>query len=272
MKLKNQIIGGISLVLAIVVVYCGVFNTPAIAVEPTTEIVESNENSTYFNYGTAGITSEMLHITKDSMSDQLSVETSIGAMVQASYEANLEPEIIEPVIEEKRKEVSKEYYVSATKLNCRRKPNTDSEIVDTLGINDKVKVTQKVTIYIDGENLKHTWYKLEDKESYIRSDFLSKEPVLEYLGDYRITYYCNCPICCGKWSYTTASGDTTVEGVTCAADPSIPFGTKLLINGHIYTVQDRGGAIKGKHIDIYVSSHEKALHQTYTSGPVYKVP
>ena len=72
-------------------------------------------------------------------------------------------------------------------------------------------------------------------------------------------------------SHTTASGAPTVEGVTIAADPSIPFGTKLKINGHVYTVQDRGGAIRGNHIDIYVSSHSKALSQTYTRGPVYKV-
>ena len=86
-----------------------------------------------------------------------------------------------------------------------------------------------------------------------------------------ITYYCSCAICCGRVSHTTASGAPTVEGVTVAADPSIPFGTKLKINGHVYTVQDRGGAMRGNHIDIYVSSHSRALSQTYTRGPVYKV-
>ena len=89
---------------------------------------------------------------------------------------------------------------------------------------------------------------------------------------FKVTAYCSCAKCCGKVSHTTASGATTVEGVTIAADPSIPFGTKLMINDHVYTVQDRGGAIKGNHIDIYMSSHSKALSQTYVRGPVYKIP
>ena len=232
----------------------------------------SFENEEY-PFGTAGISSAMMNIQKESLQkNEIGVESNKNDVVQASYDnyeiPGKEPE---PVIEYKEKDVSKDLYVNASTLNCRKEPNTDSEIVGTVGINEKVTTIKKVVVYIDGEKQKHTWYKLKDG-SYVRSDYLSDEPVLEYLGEYRITYYCNCPICCDRWSYTTASGATTVEGVTCAADKSIPFGTKLLINDHIYTVQDRGGAIKGNHIDIYISSHKRALQQTYTRGPVYKVP
>lgn len=77
---------------------------------------------------------------------------------------------------------------------------------------------------------------------------------------YTLTAYCPCVRCCGKSDGITASGAKAVEGVTVAADTrKLPFGTKIIIDGHEYTVQDRGGAIKGNKIDIFFDSHKKAL-------------
>lgn len=77
---------------------------------------------------------------------------------------------------------------------------------------------------------------------------------------YTTTAYCSCAKCCGKSDGITASGEKATEGVTIAADTSVlPFGTQVEIDGHAYTVQDRGGAVKGNRIDIYFESHEKAL-------------
>lgn len=85
-----------------------------------------------------------------------------------------------------------------------------------------------------------------------------------YLGTFWVTAYCPCPICCGEYSNmvnpTTASGAPAVEGVTCAAPSNFEFGTELIIDGHTYTVQDRGGAINGNHLDIYFSNHQAALN------------
>lgn len=82
---------------------------------------------------------------------------------------------------------------------------------------------------------------------------------LRSLGKFKLTAYCACKLCCGKSDGITASGVKAVEGVTIAADTSIlPFGTKVLIDDHEYTVQDRGGAIKGNKIDIYFENHKKA--------------
>ena len=80
------------------------------------------------------------------------------------------------------------------------------------------------------------------------------------LGQYKLTAYCACIKCCGKTNGITASGVRAKEGVTIAADTRLlPFGTEVIIDGHEYTVQDKGGAIKGNRIDIFFDSHQKAL-------------
>ena len=76
---------------------------------------------------------------------------------------------------------------------------------------------------------------------------------------YKITAYCSCSKCCGKATGRTASGTKATAGRTVAASSKFAFGTKLNIGGHIYTVEDRGGAINGNRIDIYVNSHSQAL-------------
>ena len=76
---------------------------------------------------------------------------------------------------------------------------------------------------------------------------------------YKITAYCPCSKCCGKATGRTASGTKATPGRTVAASSKYAFGTKLNIGGHIYTVEDRGGAITGNKIDIFVSSHAEAL-------------
>ena len=80
------------------------------------------------------------------------------------------------------------------------------------------------------------------------------------LGTFKITGYCSCAACCGKTTGITASGTRATAGRTIAADTSrFPFGTKLKFNGNTYTVEDRGGAIRGNRIDLYFSSHSEAL-------------
>lgn len=77
---------------------------------------------------------------------------------------------------------------------------------------------------------------------------------------YKVTAYCSCAKCCGGHSNGyTASGTRATAGRTVAAPSSFAFGTKLVINGKEYVVEDRGGAINGNRIDMYVSSHAQAL-------------
>ena len=59
----------------------------------------------------------------------------------------------------------------------------------------------------------------------------------------------------------TASGSIPTSGRTIATDTKvIPFGTSIIINGHEYVAEDRGGAIKGSRIDIFFDSHQEALN------------
>ena len=76
---------------------------------------------------------------------------------------------------------------------------------------------------------------------------------------YKITAYCSCAKCCGKTTGITASGTKATAGRTIAAPARFAFGTKLSLNGKVYTVEDRGGAINGNRIDLYVNSHAEAL-------------
>lgn len=82
------------------------------------------------------------------------------------------------------------------------------------------------------------------------------------LGNYVITAYCTCKICCGVYSggNRTASGTVPTTNRTLAVDTNeIPFGTRLVINGQVYVAEDRGGAIKGKRIDMFFYTHKEAL-------------
>lgn len=93
------------------------------------------------------------------------------------------------------------------------------------------------------------------------------------LGTFKLTAYCNCSKCCGKWAGgATASGTMPKAGRTIAVDARmIPFGTKVKINGHTYTAEDTGSAIKGNRIDIFFNSHSEALKFGVKYAEVFRV-
>jgi len=89
---------------------------------------------------------------------------------------------------------------------------------------------------------------------------ISREAPEITLETWIVTAYCACDICCaGSSDGLTANMSTPLEGVTIAADKSIPFGTRIWIEGlGEWTVMDRGSAITGKHIDVFFKNHETA--------------
>ena len=115
-----------------------------------------------------------------------------------------------------------------------------------------------------------------DTEAVMELPELPQEPELESLGTWKITAYCACKKCCGKSPDDprygiTATGTVATEGRTIAADPRvIPYGTVVYIDGHAYTVEDCGGAIKNERIDIYFDSHEATLQWGVQYWEVFK--
>lgn len=90
----------------------------------------------------------------------------------------------------------------------------------------------------------------------------------KYLGNFKLTAYCNCAVCCGRWAGgPTASGKMPVQDRTIATGV-LPFGTKLNIGGKIYTVEDRGTPYG--HIDIYMERHADAEEFGVRYADVYQ--
>ena len=78
----------------------------------------------------------------------------------------------------------------------------------------------------------------------------------ESLGVWLLSAYCPESCCNGRGrAWKTASGAPMMVGDTVAVG-GLPFGTKLKIRDHIYTVTDRG--VTGKHVDILHESHRAA--------------
>ena len=77
----------------------------------------------------------------------------------------------------------------------------------------------------------------------------------ESLGRWKLSAYCPERCCNGKNAHRTASGEPMVVGDTVATS-RLPFGTKLKINDHVYTVTDRG--VPYGQVDILHESHKAA--------------
>ena len=89
-----------------------------------------------------------------------------------------------------------------------------------------------------------------------------------HLTAFTLTAYCNCAQCCGTAGNLTASGTVPTAGRTVAM-AGVPFGTQLLINGNVYTVEDLGTPYG--HVDIYCDSHSEALSFGLQSAEVYQL-
>lgn len=131
-----------------------------------------------------------------------------------------------------------------TTTECEIETETFTEVVE-LDKTDEVEVETEIEVETETET----------------------EPQYVSLGIYTITAYCSCNLCCGKYAENRpngvvygASGEELIDCYSIAVDTDvIPFGETIYINDRPYMAMDRGSAIKGKRIDIYMSSHDKAL-------------
>lgn len=92
------------------------------------------------------------------------------------------------------------------------------------------------------------------------------------LGLFRTTAYCPCYQCSEGWGRQTSTGAVATANHTIAVDPRvIPYGTKVMINGVVYTAEDRGGGVKGNHIDIFYDTHSQTRQHGSRTVEVFLV-
>lgn len=84
------------------------------------------------------------------------------------------------------------------------------------------------------------------------------------LGTFKCTFYGPQLLPDGSYSTTTATGTKCTQGRTIAADWSVlPAGTVIYVKNDplggdgYYTVEDKGGGVRGRMIDIYVDNGEE---------------
>jgi len=91
------------------------------------------------------------------------------------------------------------------------------------------------------------------------------------LGRFTITGYCGCEQCSGGHNLTY-SGTVPTPNHTISADLNyFSLGTKLEIDGIVYTVEDKGSSVNGNILDIFYGSHEEALAKGTYSAEVFLV-
>ena len=169
-------------------------------------------------------------------------------------EPMIEVEPVEPIETESVEEVVMDV-VEPTE------PIVVEEVVEETKPKEVVEEPEKKPEKVDNSNKATEKPKKESSDSNLVS-----------LGKFKLTAYCGCKSCCNKTDGITATGTKAKQGRTIAVDPSvIPYGTKVVINGHTYVAEDCGGAIDGNRIDIYMSSHKEALQFGVQYATVYKV-
>ncbi|MCM1159523.1 MAG: NlpC/P60 family protein [Clostridium sp.] len=139
-----------------------------------------------------------------------------------------------------------------------------SNFNDTLMVYMVKYGTGQAAYVMDGEGKKHLKEVFDEMNYCDNSSGKTQIPAGASLGEVVTTGYCNCSLCCGKWAGGhTASGTVPKADHTLAVDahsPKVPMGTKIVMNGKTYKVEDTGNFARyGTDFDIYFDSHEAAL-------------
>lgn len=177
----------------------------------------------------------------------------------------------EPVAEPVEENIEQTYSVlyTTTYLNIRTGASIDSEIYTTVSTNTKLEVADNFNI--NGWKM----IRYDNKDLYVNGKYLSDKPVEikknksvqkiasnKLIGKFKITHYAG--------DTATSTGAKPTVGRTIAVDPRvIPYGSRVVINGHTYIAEDCGGAIKGNKIDIFVGSESEAYQKGVYHTNVY---
>ena len=165
--------------------------------------------------------------------------------------------------------IQNEYDKIVDELDSARNELTTTQENYQIEIEKSTKLNEELNNTI--EDLNNVNLELAAANSTI-SDLKSEEYRLVYMGDFKITYYCDerrAHICGGNG--VTASGKPTEVGVTAAADWGVlPKGSKVYIqNVGWREIQDIGGGVNGQHVDVLVNTHSEALSLGTSSEGVW---
>jgi 3D (Asp-Asp-Asp) domain-containing protein len=156
-------------------------------------------------------------------------------------------------------------------------PVKAEETVDTntkteFAIEENIKIENGKIVNKNLENIPYkneTYVPVKSEEEVKREEVLAKWqerqkhlsgnlPSGKFTGNF--SAYTAAADECGKSDGITASGLKVKEQRTLACPPQYPFGTKVKIEGvGTFVCEDRGGAIKGNHFDIYVETKKQAF-------------
>lgn len=168
-------------------------------------------------------------------------------------------------------DISVSIYYPTIDLNCRVSPDINTDRITTFSRGAKLTATKKS---------KDGWYYVSNGtyEGWCNGYYLSTSkpapkpestnnattttsPTGSNSAVFKLTAYCACPKCCGKWANgITATGTTATQGRTIAVYPSqIPLGSTVYIEGYgAYVAEDTG--VGYGVIDVYFNSHTEALN------------
>lgn len=111
------------------------------------------------------------------------------------------------------------------------------------------------------------------KNLLVTSKKAAEQAVKKEVKIFKTTGYCPCYGCSEGYKDHTASGRRAQSNHTVAADTSVlPMYTEVYIEGlGRYTVEDVGGGVKGKHLDVFVKKHADCDSKNRYNAKVYVI-
>lgn len=123
--------------------------------------------------------------------------------------------------------------------------------------------------------IKHLFYEMNNKQEKPESveNTENKKTNMEYLGEFKLTFYADNDIDQEQWVGQTSTGVKPTVGTTIAVDPKvIPYGSIVYIEGFGERIaQDCGGAIKNNKIDVFVNDYQEACDLGVQYKDVYLI-
>lgn len=149
--------------------------------------------------------------------------------------------------------------------------NYVSNYMDTLMVYMVQYGTGEMGVDMDATHKRYLKEVFDEMNSFENATVTTTIQAGQSLGNVVTSGYCQCSICCGQWAGgPTASGVMPTADHTLAVDasnPFVPMGTKIIMNGIEYTVEDTGNFDQyGVQFDVFFADHTTASnwgHRTF---------